>query len=626
MSEFTPADKYAIPEYWHELIDHDRRRRGRKEFEAEVVLADQLLSNNLDLGLDVDIYAVQPSTWMKTFQYITGRMLYGKMRAKVEGVEDQDMDTAEMYEAGVNWEFSRPRGLYNKVGRRQIRRSGEDWISYGLGGFNTYWDSAQRSTENPTGSIINEAIAGKDLILDGDVDHFDDINRISRFYQKTTAEVAMLYPWLEPKQIPHIKGVTNLFDVQFRTPQRIVGKLSTAETREIMSDDSLVIPIQERERFEHLYRKSHRGAKRSESTKAWDALQTDTHVQPMVYSFQFLCDNETFGDTTAYKTNNVSQPQCNYLPINQEARYVGRDYSYTLLPFLFQPKRVYPAGAAKFIYGDQVYEGLLLTLYLEMLKQLNNTGVGVNLDKIVGETDSAKLEEIKRFMQEKSYPLALRGIEDVNAALSQLRRNPPPREMLLGADTMAYRGEDFFQTHPGQTGQTPAAGTPFRSMALAQQAGSTIAAHMVDSITNFVESIHKKTATLIYEFLPKDKEVQLTRMDGAKRTVVLQKEKIRKVNPQHIDIVVEMDTDTEAQKAQKKQEEIALYELGISTPEDLMKAMGIRNIKERLSRNRKFSRGVLITNMEDEHPGLKEAINAAMQTHLQEKGTSDGRQ
>jgi hypothetical protein len=62
----------------------------------------------------------------------------------------------------------------------------------------------------------------------------------------------------------------------------------------------------------------------------------------------------------------------------------------------------------------------------------------------------------------------------------------------------------------------------------------------------------------------------------------------------------------------------------MSAPEDFLKDIGVRNVAERLSRLAKYSRGAMITTVEDEHPGLKEAINQAIQTHMQEKGTNDG--
>ncbi len=611
---FTPMEKFASPEYWHEFIDRDKDSDQRKAFDVEIGQANELMSNNVALGLDANVHEVQPSTWMKTFQAISGRMLYGEMLAKVEGMGDEDIETANTYQAGINWEFTQPRGFYNKVGRRQVRKTGEDWITYGMGVYNTYWDSQQRSRENPTGSIINEAIPSKDIYLDSDAESFDEINRISRVKKRLTAEVAMMYPHLDPEKIPNEKGYTYLFDIQFRTPQRVTGKLSTVETRDMMGEDDLLIMNGDRNRFEDIYRKSFKGTKVADSTKAWDALSDDSHIQPMVYSFQFLSKN-------ALHNKKVKNE---YLALNKEARYVGRDYSYTLLPFLFQPGTIYPSGAAKFIYGDQVYEGLLLTLYLQMLKRLNNTGLGVNLQRLHGDSDAEKLKNLKLFMEQEGYPLLLKGITDVNMAISQLRQNPPPREMLLAADSMGWRAEDFFQTHGEQVGQTPQAGTPFRSMALAQSAGATIAAHMGNSMKNFITTTHRKTATLLYEYMPASKMIQLTSETGERKSFLIEKKILKRRNPQDIDIVVELDTDTEAQKAQKKQEGYALFELGMSAPQDFLKDIGVRDIERRLGNLRDHKRGQLIVAMEKEHPGLSQMIDETMRSHMQEKGASDG--
>ena len=608
--------KYSSPAYWQEKITKDQKAPGRDAFLGEVGRADELLTNDLELGLNDNDWQYKRSTWMKAFQSVSGRMLYGKMNAKVEGVEDEDMDIAEMYEAGINWEFNQPRGLHQKTGRKEVRSVGEDWISYGIGAMNTYWDSTQRSRENPTGSIINESVMATELILDSDVERFVDLNRISRKFQKGKTEVEAMYPHLNPDKIPHDDGKVWLFDTQFRSPKRVKAKLSTAEMREIAETDSPHFFEEDRDRVESLYRKKHKGAKRADSTKAWDALKGDSWIQPMVYSFQFLSDQEL------ERGNGMQDPK--YLTINQEARYVGRDFSYTLVPFLFQPKRVYPAGAAKFIYGDQVYEALLMTLYMAMIKELNNTGIGVNLDAIVGTNDAEKMEEIKRFMKEINYPLPLKNIQDVNQALSQLRQNPPPRDMLVAADRASYTGDDFFQTHPGQTGQTPSAGTPFRSMALAQQAGASIMAHMVDSMTNFIETVHRKTGTLIYKYMPKDKVVRLTRTTGEKKKVMLVKSKMEKYDPQDIDILVSIDTQTEGEKQQEKEQAYNLYDRGLSAPEDFMDDLGIRNASERLKKLQDYGRGQLVVAAEKSIPGLKDSINEAIQTHQQEKEIRNG--
>lgn len=590
----------ASPKYWIDRIAQDLI--ARKEYELEVRHANELLTNELDLQVR-DQWVFKRSTWMKTFQHIGGLLFYSDAKAKVEGVGDEDVLTAGMYEALINWEFTHPRGLQNKIGRREVRRVGEDMISYGLGGMLTYFSPYHRSVECPTGSIINEAIFGDELILDSSARHFFDINHIARMYKKSKAEIERMFPFLDPLKIPHKDGLTCLYDIEFRTPCSISGKMTTPEMREITGDDAFVWSAADRDRVEALYRKGKKGAKVSDSKKAWDSLKDDHYVQPMVYSFQFL----TEGDRNKMD-----------LPIYNEARYIGTDFSYTLMPFVFQPKRVYPAGAAKFIYDDQVYEATLMTLYMKMLKHLNNTGIAVNIDNVMGEDDLTKMEHVKKFMTESGYPLMIKHAMDVNSILSQLKQNPPPRDMLMAAERAAESGSDFFQTHSAQVGQTPPAGTPFRSMALAQSQAGTLMKHMVDSVGTFYESVYKKIAKLAYKYIPNDKKIRYVNLSGEKKVVLIEVEKLRERDPQEFDITVSIDTDTETQKLQKKQEAFELFDRGVSAPEDFLTDLGVRNVQERLGRIEDYKRGQVLRAMEKISPEFEAANNEAIRVGIEQ--------
>ena len=119
-------------------------------------------------------------------------------------------------------------------------------------------------------------------------------------------------------------------------------------------------------------------------------------------------------------------------------------------------------------------------------------------------------------------------------------------------------------------------------------------AHMVDSMTNFIETVHRKTSTLIYKYMPKDKVVRLTRTTGEKKKVMLVKSKMEKYDPQDIDILVSIDTQTEGEKQQEKEQAYNLYDRGLSAPEDFMDDLGIRNASERLKKLQDYGRGQLV--------------------------------
>jgi hypothetical protein len=599
----TALDLMSQPGYWIERIKDDLRSPVRDGFVKDIVLAKELVTGNLSLGLQTDEDWYKRSTYIKILQHLTGRLAFGPMKPRFIGIETEDYDIAQMYQAVTLHEFTSKRGLHNKVGRRQLRKVFEDWINYGMGCMNVYFDPRFRNRENFTGSIICEAIDSEELILDSTVKHISDIGHISRQYQKNRAEVEWMYPWLDPEKIPYDdKGNCYLSEVQFRTSTPIKGRMTNedvySETRDSRSywDDA----------EEQLFKESYKNG-----SKLWDGMKIDYYYTPIAYRFCFLSRENKIDEQNPEHSLPIAPP------VN-----IGSDFSFCLIPFLHQPGTPYPAGAPHFVYDDQRFEALMMTLYMQIMKRVNNSGRIINLDKVVGDSEEEKTDEVRRFQENIGYPLLGKDFMNANEVMAQLQIQAPTPAMAGIAQDARYEANELFNTHREQTGQSPFAGAAARLVENLQATGSAPLAHMVDSEKALLEDIFTRIAFLAREFMPADKKVMLANLDPMKEIFEIKKDALKKYNPLELDVRVELDTDGIQEKAQKKQESFLLFDRGLLPPKELLLAAGYEEgkVAKIMKETRDWMRGQMLVKLEKEDPNLAAANDEYISTKMLQAG------
>jgi hypothetical protein len=603
------------PEHWLEVIRGDLTSPERKRFTDHIAIAKELIKNEIDLGITQGEEWYKRATYVKILQHVTGRMLYGPMIPKFTGVEEEDIDIAKMYQAAVYWEFTRPRGLHNKIGRRQMRPAGENWINYGLGCMNTYFSPRIRTKENFTGSIITEAIDSEELILDHNPGHIDNIMHVSRQFPKSKAEIQWMFPRLSEDEIPaDSDGRCWLYEIQFRMFTPIKARMINSEVAGVLGNSKYFWQPKEKDIFLKQFAiKTKNGGGES----AWKSMKTDYYLKPMVYQFYFLAS--TSGETKSTQKNPI-----NALPI-EGPTYIGSDFTYTLMPFLHQPDTPYPAGAAFFVYDDQRLEALLMTLYTLMIKRCNNSGRVINLDKIVGSDDAEKIEEVRRFREEIGYDLLGKDFQTANEIIAQLKWQEPTSAMLDLMQIARYEANEYFNTQKPQTGEVPFAGASGRLVQSLQTVGSVVLMHMNDSLTGFVETIFRKIANLCYEHMPRDKMVSVSDLPGNVERMLIQREKLRKYNPLDLDIIAELDTTSVQEKMEKEARAMALYDRNIMGPLNLLKELGYRRGEDILAESQDHQRGNLLVALEKENPEYAAANNEYINARALEKGGQNAR-
>lgn len=585
---------------WAEIVNYDFDHEKRRRFLDEVALADQLITNNIDMGNDeIDWY--KRATYVKMLQYLTGKLAYSVLEPKVIGTEDADLDVAEMYRAGLVWELTRPRGLHQKIGRQQIRYDLEDWINYGLGAHNTYFDSRVRDRENWTGSIINESAPARSIILDSSVDRLADIGHLAWMFDMPLAKLSASFPQYSgsvPELGESVKNV-KLWEIQYRAFRPITAKVSNRNVIDALGADKYYWEDEKEFKAAYLDRITDGDVKTRNraAQQLWNEMADDLVLNPQAYNRVFLSS----GKDEDGKLKIVAELQ--------PPKYLGKDFTITLIPFLLQPKTPYPSGAAKFVYDDIRMSILIATLFKEMMQRANNSGKMVNVDYIVGDTDVEKVQEAKKFMENVAYPLLIRGAQSPDQVVGQTRAIPPNNAMMEFGDRLDFEAKDFFNMHESQMGMPAFSGMPARLNESLLASGSFPLVHMIDSISWFMSGIFRKTAQLIHDFMPPEKRIALSDLPGNIETTIISRERLQKYDPNVLDFSIELNVDSDNEKSRKAMEALEYFKLGIVSPEYVLKKSGVRNIQKELEKVSMYKTGMQLAQFAEQDPEFAEMVN-----------------
>jgi hypothetical protein len=537
------VDSFGSPGHWIQVITDDLKAPCRATWlKQSVAVADQLIRNEFDpqiSGVD-NRYWFKTGSYIRKVNYLDGR-LDGLVEPKVTGTEASDMDTALMYQHGVRFEFNRPRGLKRKVGRRQIRKTRRDWINYGLGAFNTYFDAHVKNHENPTGSIINESVDATSIILDSTAPCLDEINHFSR--KQTVTE------WQVRAMFPHYKGEiplddqkrSYLYEVQFRVNRPVQMKNSSSDVARKVNDTRPQWQIEDEALFVGKYVENNDGTvkeRNKEAKELWDSLNDDYASTPMAYSLIFL-------------SNGMGEPSDQITALVQPMKYLGQDFSITLTPFLELPGTPYPVGVGYYMGDITTLEIILKTLYVRQVIRLNNSGGLINVDKLaIGADDIHKqIAEIQKLTSEYGYYLPVSGVNNMNEVFMQLKQNEPSQTQVAMGDQCRFEGDEFFATHRElSSGQAPFAGASGELTKVLQAAGSVPLVHMVGGMDELHSNIFRKTAYLIYKYMPPEKRIAISDLPNNTETAVLRKEQMQKYDPNDLDITAELNLESEQEK------------------------------------------------------------------------------
>jgi hypothetical protein len=589
---------FANPAYWREVIDDDENASCRSEWIDQIEKSEDLLNNRTSFG--VGDYEIAPSEVHKIRKYLLGHMAFGKMDVRVTGTEEEDREVADMYRDLIKWEFTRPRGIDRKIGRDELRYTFENWIDYGLGDFNTYFNPYVRDEENWNGSIINESVNARGIILDSSAERFIDIGYFARKQMMRQDKIASMFPFYKGDMPLDKSGKCYVYDVQFRTTRPVTVRLNTSEVAEQIGDYRPFWKDEEKARFIDAF-----GEKRNkEAEKIWKSFKSDMAFIPVVYSIVFLGDNKSRS-----KTELVRGPT-----------FVGHDYSHTLIPFAEVPGSPYPVGMTFFIYDLVMIRTYLISLYLELASNMNNSGGVLNIDKIHGLTTDDKLDEVRKMMKEKNYWIPASGVQNMNEVALQFRRMGPDRSILEARELTGHEIDSIFNTYPSQIGRIEYSGQPARLAELLQSVGSFPLVDLADRVRQFMTSVYTKTAYLVHEYMPPQKRIAVSNMAGDKEFLVIEKEKVQKVNPLLLDITVELDVETEREKADKAIKAFELFDRQVISKRELLLRTGEENPERVLSELEDEALGRLIVNTMKLDPkfgeAVKEGLNISM---LQQK-------
>jgi hypothetical protein len=600
------VDSFGSPGHWIQVITDDLKAPCRQQwFDESVAVADQLIRNEFDAkvsGVD-NRYWFKTGSYIRKVNYLDGR-LDGLVEPKVTGTEVDDMDTALMYQHGVRFEFNRPRGLKRKVGRRQVRKTRRDWINYGLGAFNTYFDSHVKNHENPTGSIINEHVDATSIILDSTASCLDEINHFSRKRIVTEWQVRAMFPHYKGEIPLDDNKRSYLYEVQFRISRPVTMKNSSSDVARKVGDTRPQWKMEDEALFVGKYVEKNEGSvkeRNKEAKRLWDSLGDDYASMPMAYSLIFLA-------------NGMGDPAQQMTALVQGMKYLGQDFSITLTPFLELPGTPYPVGLGYYMYDITTLETILKTLYVRQVIRLNNSGGVINVDKLaVGADDiHAKIAEIQKVSAEYGYYLPVSGVNNMNEVFMQLRQNEPSQTQVAMAEQCRYEGDEFFATHREMSGQAPFSGASGELTKVLQAAGSVPLIHMVGGMDELHSNIFRKTAYLIYEYMPPEKRIAISDLPNNIDTAVLRKEQMQKYNPNDLDITAELNLESEQEKINKANKAMLTFDRGMMDPETFLKDMGYRDYQSILNRLNDFQTGQQIVELLKTDKDLAAQFDAAI--------------
>jgi len=573
---------FSDPNYWRELIDTDARAECREDWLGFNKRAKELLRGR----------SGQEKYWAAAYPRVrrafSGRMFYGPIIPKVKGVQIGDDAVAQHYQGITYWEFSRPRGLNRVIGREQLNLALFDWLDYGLGCIHPHFDFRVRDRENFTGSIITEYVDSETIILDSSVNRLSEIQHLARKFDVNEERMEANFPLYRGKLPLDKDGKCYFYEVQFRTHKPIKVKMST---------DSLARQIDDfrpyfKSKGEFMRQFSEQRNKEAESI--WRNLKYDYASIPMCYAMTFLGNIEGDNDLTE---------------IIQEPTYVGDDFNYILAGFGVYPDSSYPVGAPFYLEGLIKLSSDMKALFVKLAKRQNNPGGIIDTDKIIAEAPDAvsKMREAKRMITEGGW-LYARGVQNIEAMFKQFKLELNLPVLLEAIQLCDYEINEFFNTHKEQLGQSPYSGAPAKLVEILQASGGFALGDAIDSMNNLVNKVFRQIAVLAHRYMPPQKRIVLSDVNAQDQLMIVQKEILEKYNPNELDIVVEMDTESERDKQNRAAKAQVAVQFGFMGPKRYLLENGYRDAEAILSELQDYATGQNMVNMMKADPGLAQAV------------------
>lgn len=576
--------KHSNPSYWRERIDDDLQADCRQDWLHQNLRAKELLKG--ESGDNPYWSAMYP----RIRRAFSGRMFYGEIRPKVSGVPSSDREVANMFRYAIDFEFTRARGLYQRIGRAELRSALFNWLDFGLGGMHVYFDPCARDHENFTGSIITESVEAESIILDSSVKRLRDVGHMARRYEINQMKAESMLPQFKGRLPLDNDDRCYLYEVQFRTSKPTKVKLNTPEMAEMAGDY--------RPYFEKKDDLMNRFAadRRMEAEQLWKTLRYDYAAVPMCYALMFVGD--TRGE--AHCPSELVQP-----PV-----YIGRDFNYCLIEFCENPDSPYPFGAPYFLEGLIRYASDSGALFMKLAKAQDNSGGAVDISHVVADgVDSlAKMREVKRMIDEGKWVM-VEGVNNLNEVFKQ--KEPPriPLGILEGKALCETEIHDFFNTHREQLGQSPYAGAPAKLVEVLQASGGFALGDSIDSMRSFVGNIFRQISRLTYRFMPADKRIAVSDVDGNTELKLLSREQMLQYDPNDLNITVELDVDSERDKLNKSARAQALTAMGAMSLRRLLLESGYHDADRILSEVSDQQTGQQLVAIMKEDQGFAQMVN-----------------
>ena len=589
-------DQYSDPSYWAERITEDENADVRTTWiERSVDVGNKLMQNNFDSkvkGVDAN-YWYKTSAWIRKWTYLTGTLGYNDMQPSVKGTEVDDINVADLYQQLIKWEYSRPRGYHRKIGKKQLIKGLSDLITYGIGDMHVYFDHLVRDKENWTGSIITERADPAGLILDATAPSFDELGYIARRFRKSEVEAQALFP--------SFKGVMPLcsddktvmiYECEFKVNKPIKVKYNKPEIASLSQDYRPYWKKEQKGEFIQAFPEQ----QNKEAEKLWNSLNYSYSVTPTVYRIVFFSNGEK-------GKNNVSA-------MVEEPVYVGPTFTHKLRPLIEQPNSPYPVGVPYFVDDILTLEIILKTLYVRMLMRVNNSGGFINIDRIHGENLSVKLQEIRNVTENMGYYAPTRG--EMKDVVKQLEVHPPTPAFIEMALLTSKESDEFFATQREMRGEAPFAQASGEITKVLQAAGHVPLSHMADNYDDLGADVFRGIAHCAYQYMPDEKKISIVDTEGNIDELVVKRENITKTNPMDLDITVDVDHNTDQQKANEAQKGMLLFDRGVMGPKELLKRMGERQPEKILSEVESYRTGQTIVNLMKQDKDFAQQVNMAL--------------
>lgn len=583
--------KLSDPSEWRERIEYAANHNKRKEWLNQVELAKKFVNNEFDPEIQTveNIYWYKSASYIRIRNYLLGRLAFGEMKPKVVGVELPDENLAWMYEKAIDWEFNRPRGGNRTIGRKQIPLCLMNWVDFGLGDINTYFDPFRVDKENWTGSIIIESVDPVGVILDPDARNIHEIRYLGRKFDVSEEEFRGIMPAYDGDIPLNDKNRTTLFEVQFRTDRPVEVRFNSKESSEYIYDsrpywrsenefkNAYMAGLKKRKELDKGFKPPYHPNK--EAQKLWDSFKRQYISLPMTYGL-FFCGTEEKPAVLVHG------------PI-----FVGDDYSHNLIPLIEIYDTPYPVGAPYYVADMQKLEIILKTLYVRMMLRANNSNTVVDVNRIDGPNALKTYNDFKANIG-AMLPMNLRGVTNIDQVFRQLDVKPPHQVMLDLSKYIRWEIDEFFNTHEAMTGMPPFAGASGELTKVLQATGSYPLGTLVNNIQSLMDNIFRKIAKLIYRYMPYEKRILVSDAPDQTEMVTLKKELMSKIDPNDFDISVRLDTTSESEKIRKEQTAIAAFQLGLYDPLTTLEEMGKkREAKMILERNQDYKTGQQMVEM-----------------------------